>query len=71
MDQIHLALQDSRIFLLTERSDGGGPISRLFESVSVCPYYSNIVTVIFRKSVISIGILENLESYCNFWPEPN
>ena len=42
-----------------------GPCVYIWKSVR------NIVTVTFRKNVISIGILENLESNCNFWPEPN
>ena len=34
--------------------------------LNVCLYVRNIVTVTFRKNVISVGILENLESNCNF-----
>ena len=34
--------------------------------LEVCMSVRNIVTVTFRKNVISIGILENLESNCNF-----
>ena len=60
-----------RLFLLKERSDGGGTISRLFECMSVRnkrrrQYHQIVTKFLFKKNR-----KKYLESNCNFWPEPN
>ena len=54
------------IFLLKERSDGGGTISRLFERMYVCLSVTNDVDNITVTRSSLKKTKKNLESNCNF-----